>query len=49
MRGRQVYEKSFSNTGSFNQNINLNKVEAGVYLVSIIDGAKKTLKRIVVE
>jgi hypothetical protein len=49
MRGRQVYEKSFSNTGVFNQNINLSKVEAGIYLVSIVDGAKKTVKRIVVE
>lgn len=49
MRGRQVYEKSFSNTGAFNQNINLSKVQAGIYLVSIIDGAKKTVKRIVVE
>ncbi|WP_395059881.1 reprolysin-like metallopeptidase [Flavobacterium sp.] len=49
MRGRQVYEKSFSNTGAFNQNINLNKVEAGIYLVTIADGAKKTVKRIVVE
>ncbi|WP_394758094.1 T9SS type A sorting domain-containing protein, partial [Flavobacterium sp.] len=49
MRGRQVYEKSFSNTGAFNQNVNLDKVEAGIYLVSIIDGAKKTVRRIVVE
>jgi hypothetical protein len=49
IRGRQVYEKSFSNTGAFNQNVNLNKVASGVYLVSIIDGAKKTVKRIVVE
>ena len=49
MRGRQVYEKSFSSTTAFNQNINLDKVEAGIYLVSIKDGAKKTVKRIVVE
>ena len=49
MRGRQVYEKSFSNTGAFNQNINLNKVESGIYLVTISDGTKKTVKRIVVE
>ncbi|ENI5462117.1 proprotein convertase P-domain-containing protein [Flavobacterium psychrophilum] len=49
MRGRQVYEKLFSNTGAFNQNINLNKVEAGIYLVTITDGAKKTVKRIVIE
>jgi hypothetical protein len=49
LRGREVYEKSFSNTGAFNQNINLNKVEAGIYLVTIADGAKKTVKRIIVE
>ncbi|MEO8517286.1 MAG: reprolysin-like metallopeptidase [Flavobacterium sp.] len=49
MRGREVYEKSFSNTGAFNQNVTLDKVQAGIYLVSIIDGAKKTVKRIVIE
>lgn len=49
MRGRQVYEKSFSNTGAFNQKVNLDQVQSGIYLVSIIDGAKKTVKRIVVE
>ncbi len=49
MRGRQVYEKSFSNTGAFNQNINLEKVQSGIYLVSISDGNTKTVKRIVVQ
>lgn len=49
MRGRSVYDKSFANTGTFNQNIKLDNVEAGIYLVSIVDGAKKTVKRIVVE
>ncbi|WP_130736322.1 reprolysin-like metallopeptidase [Flavobacterium sp. J27] len=47
--GRQVYNKSFSNTGNFNQNINLNNVQSGVYLVSIIDGSQKVVKRIIVE
>jgi hypothetical protein len=47
--GREVYSKSFSNTGTFNQNINLNKVQTGVYLVSVSDGVKKTVKQIVVE
>jgi hypothetical protein len=49
MRGREIYEKSFSNTGAFNQDITLNKVQSGIYLVSITDGVKKTVKRIVVE
>ena len=49
LRGRQVYEKSFTNTGAINQNVTLNNVESGIYLVSVIDGAKKTVKRVVVE
>lgn len=49
MRGRNVFEKSYSNTGSFNQDINLDKVQAGIYLVSISDGDLKTVKRIVVQ
>ncbi len=47
--GRSVFEKYYSNTGAFNQNVNLDKVQAGVYLVSITDGAKKTVKRVMVE
>jgi Cleaved Adhesin Domain/Secretion system C-terminal sorting domain/Pregnancy-associated plasma protein-A len=49
MRGRQVYEKSYANNGVFNQNIKLSNMQAGVYLVSISDGVRKTVKRIVVE
>lgn len=47
--GRQVYEKSFANTGIFNQSINLDTIQAGVYLVTIGDGTKKTVRRIIVE
>ncbi|NJM79543.1 MAG: T9SS type A sorting domain-containing protein [Flavobacterium sp.] len=47
--GRKVYKKSFANNGTFNQNIDLNDVQKGIYLVSIIDGEKKMVKRIVVE
>ncbi|NHN27354.1 T9SS type A sorting domain-containing protein [Flavobacterium jejuense] len=47
--GREVYKKSFSNNGNFNQNITLNNVQSGIYLVSIIDGANKTMKKIVIE
>ncbi|WP_300565168.1 reprolysin-like metallopeptidase [Flavobacterium sp.] len=49
LRGRQVYEKSFSNEGNFNQNINLDKVQSGVYLVSVLDGDQKIVKRIIIE
>jgi subtilisin-like proprotein convertase family protein len=49
MRGRNVFEKSYANTGTFNQDINLDKVQAGIYLVSVSDGDVKTVKRIVVQ
>lgn len=47
--GRQVYEKIFANTGVFDQNINLDYLHTGVYLVTIGDGAKKTVKKIVIK
>jgi subtilisin-like proprotein convertase family protein len=49
IRGRKVYAQSFDNTGMFRQNIGLNNIQPGVYMVSIIDGDAKTVKKIVVE
>lgn len=49
LRGRQVFEKTYSNDGAFNQNVSTTNLESGIYLVSIVDGAKKTVKRIIVE
>ena len=49
MRGRQIYKNQFSNTGNFNENIDLNTIQAGVYLVSITNGDTKLVKRIIVK
>jgi hypothetical protein len=49
IRGRKVYTQSFENTGIFRQNIGLTNIQPGVYMVSIIDGDAKTVKKIVVE
>jgi hypothetical protein len=51
LRGRKVYERAYSNsnTGSFNQEIDLSGVEAGTYIISISDGTSKMVKRIVIE
>ena len=49
MRGRQIYANEFSNTGTFNESIDLNTIQAGVYLVSISSGDTKLVKRIIVE
>lgn len=47
--GRQIVNKSFDNTGMFSGNISLGSVQAGVYLVTVQDGGRKEVKKIVVE
>ncbi len=49
IRGRSIFEKKYSNTGLFDQNLQLNNLESGVYLVTVKDGDQKIVKRIVVE
>jgi hypothetical protein len=49
MRGREIFKKAYQNSGLFEQNLQLNNVQAGVYLVSIQDGDSKIVKKIVVE
>jgi subtilisin-like proprotein convertase family protein len=46
MRGRLVFEKNYQNSGLFNQNIQLNNAQSGVYMVTIQDGDRKEVKRI---
>lgn len=49
MRGRAIFEKAYQNTGTFDQNVQLEGVQSGVYLVNIQDGDKKVVKKIVIE
>lgn len=49
LRGRQVFTKSFQNNGLFNQDLNLSNTSSGIYLVTVQDGNKKEVKKIVVE
>jgi len=49
MRGRKIFENSYTNNGVFNQNIQLNNAQAGIYLLTVTDGNRKTVKRIAVE
>ncbi|WP_428230940.1 reprolysin-like metallopeptidase [Flavobacterium sp.] len=46
--GKQVYFNSFDNTRHLKQNIQLSNVSSGMYLVTIIDGEKRTVKKIIV-
>src|SRR6218665_61283 len=49
LRGRKIFDQSYNNSGMFSQNLQLDKAQAGIYLISITDGDKKVTKRIVVE
>ena len=48
MRGRLVFEKTYQNTGTFNQNVQLNNVQSGIYMVTVQDGERKEVKKIVI-
>lgn len=47
--GRKIFENAYPGVATFNENIQLNNVQAGVYLMSVTDGDKKEVKRIVIE
>lgn len=47
--GRKIFDKAYDNTGLFSQELQLNKTQAGIYLVSITDGPNKVVKRIIVK
>ncbi len=49
MSGRKIFENNYTSQATFNENIQLNNAAAGVYLVSVTDGSRKMVKRIVIE
>jgi hypothetical protein len=49
IRGRKIYSKTFTNSGLFQQELQLDNIESGVYLVTVQNGDRKEVKRIIVE
>jgi len=49
MSGRRIFENNYTSQATFNENIQLNNAQAGIYLVNVIDGSKKIVKKIIVE
>ena len=49
LRGRLIYENSYQNNGTVNENISLNNIQTGIYLVTVEDGSRKEVRKIVVE
>ena len=49
LQGRKVYEKNYENSGLFSENLQLENTQKGIYLVTIKDGEKQIVKKIVIE
>jgi subtilisin-like proprotein convertase family protein len=49
LRGRLIYKNNYNNTGEFNEKINLNHVQSGVYVLNVNDGIRKSTKKLVIE
>ena len=49
IRGRAIFGKTFQNSGTFDQNLNIENVQSGVYLLTVTDGGIKQTRKIVVE
>ena len=49
MRGRQVFYKKFSNHGVFDEKLNLNNIQKGIYLVTVDDGKHKEVRKIIID
>jgi subtilisin-like proprotein convertase family protein len=47
--GRKLFDKEYENTGSFNKNIQLQHIQAGIYLLTVFDGDRKEVKKLVIE
>ena len=47
--GRNIYNKTFDNSGLFEQELQINSVSSGIYFINIQNGENKTIKRIVLE
>ena len=49
LRGREIFSKTYSNKSLFDENLQLNNLKSGVYLVTIQDGENKMVKKIIIQ
>lgn len=49
IRGRQIFQQSYKNGGTFYQNIQMNSAAPGIYLVTVESGNQKETRKIVVQ
>ena len=49
MRGREVFKNSYTSTGLFNNSINLQNAQSGIYMVTVQNGSRKEVRKVVVK
>ncbi len=49
IRGREIFSKSYYNKTTFDENLQLQNLQSGVYLVNIQDGENKIVKKIIIQ
>ncbi|MGK0253405.1 MAG: hypothetical protein ACI9OE_000874 [Mariniflexile sp.] len=49
IRNRMIYKKDYQNVGDFREELQLNNVQSGMYLLIVSDGIKKSTKKIVLK
>ncbi|MCP1996766.1 reprolysin-like metallopeptidase [Flavobacterium sp. HSC-61S13] len=46
LRGRLIFNQSYKNTGKFEQEISLGNTQSGIYMITVMDGKNKEVKKI---
>ncbi len=49
LRGRKIFESAYPGVAAFNENIQLQNAQSGVYLLTVTDGERKDVKRIAIQ
>ena len=47
--GRKLFENEFENKSNFNENIQLKNAQPGLYLLTVIDGNRKEVRKILIK
>lgn len=49
IRGRRIFDNVYESSPSFNQTVNLDNAQSGMYLVTVENGTQKITKRIIID
>ena len=48
IRGRRVFDNVYDNSSNFNEVVNLNNVQSGIYILKVSDGERSGTKKIII-